>query len=227
MEYRQIPEVHIQNKRLGRHVHHDPTSKRFVADLADKIVDTLHASAGDLPFDQQHVGSCTGESITEAADSDPNYDSTKPPRTQKDAYSVYGRETADAGTPWPPNDPGGSGLAVCKAAVEMGWITSYSHAFGIDQALAALVVRPVIVGVNWYDSFDTPDPATGLVSIADGASVRGGHEICATEIRAAKEEVWFWQSWGPGYGQNGRFGMTFATLDRLLQEQGDVTVPVV
>jgi hypothetical protein len=115
---------------------------------------------------------------------------------------------------------------VCKAAVQEGLIASYSHAFGVEHALQALVIRPVITGISWYTSFDTPDPSTGVVEIASGATVRGGHEVVADEIDAYNEIVWFWNSWGTGWGQGGRFAMSFATWGQLLRRQGDVTVPI-
>lgn len=147
-------------------------------------------------------------------------------RTETDAITLYERETADEGYPYPAYDPGGSGLAVCKAAVELGWIRSYTHAFGLQHALQALVLRPVITGVNWYSSFDTPD-VNGVVSVAPGSVVRGGHELVADGIDAANQLVWLWQSWGAwGLNGTGRFAWSFATWERLLSEQGDVTVPL-
>ncbi len=114
---------------------------------------------------------------------------------------------------------------VCKAAKKMGLINAYKHAFGIEHALEALVVRPVITGISWYTSFDTPD-ASGLIEIAEGATVRGGHEVVADGIDLQNELVWFWNSWGPEWGKGGRFCMSFDTWDRLLKEEGDVTVPI-
>ena len=75
---------------------------------------------------------------------------------------------------------------VWKAAKQLGLISSYRHAFGVEHALEALVLRPVITGIRWYTSFDTPD-SNGLVEIASGATVRGGHEIVADEIDAGKQ----------------------------------------
>ncbi len=220
----ELPEQRVPDKRLGRHVHHDPRSRDFPAPRAPQIVSVKHGATG-LPLDQGQIGSCTANALCGALDSDPNL-SGGTPYDETEAVKVYGLETKLEGKPYPPNDPGGSGLMVCKAAQQMGLITSYQHAFGVQHALEALVLRPVITGVNWYDSFDHPDPQTGEVAIAAGATVRGGHEIVADEIDAANKLVWFWNSWGTSWGQGGRFCMSFDTWDQLLQQQGDVTVPV-
>jgi hypothetical protein len=240
---RTIEEQVVEGRRLGRHVFHDERSKNFEAGLAPKIKNVDHASQG-LPLNQGDVGSCTAEATCAALNTDPDAEHLKGSVkghifTQDDAYKLYGKETANEGQPWPPNDPGGTGLWVCKAAKQLGWITSYHHAFGLQMALKALVLRPNIWGMNWYSSYDTPDPETGIVRLTPGAYIRGGHEICAvqivlkgtdipgTSVTAPDDLVGFWQSWG-GWGLHGtgRFYATFADLDRLLGEQGDVTVPM-
>ena len=220
-----LPEAHIEGKRLGRHVKHDPRSFEFQAGRATQIVSVTHQATG-LPLDQGQIGSCTANALCGSLDSAPDYHGGTT-LTESDAIRVYELETKLEGKPYPPNDPGGSGLMVCKAAQQLGLITSYSHAFGIQHALEALVMRPVITGVNWYSSFDTPDPQTGLVQLTAAATVRGGHEVVADGIDAPNRLVWFWNSWGTQYGLGGRFCMSFDTWDRLLQEQGDVTIPVV
>lgn len=216
--------------RLGRHVLHDLRSHEFPAQTAPDIVSVCHQAQG-LPLNQKDVGSCTGEALTAAANAAPNLPADGRPRDQADAYTLYHQETVLEGKPWPPNDPGGSGLMVCKAAKELGWIKSYRHAFGLEHALRALVLRPVIFGVPWYQGFDKPN-SDGEVRIA--GSVRGGHEICALRIIAEHELVGFVQSWGDVYGvpdpemglpKAGAFYMTFQTLDALLAQQGDATVP--
>ncbi len=115
----------------------------------------------------------------------------------------------------------------CKAARDLGLIDSYTHAFGIDHALEALVLRPVITGIKWYSSFDSPDPVTGLVEVTQGAKMRGGHEVVVYGIEAERELVWCWNSWGQQFGHGGRFSMSFDAWDFLLRDRGDVTVPIV
>ena len=225
-----IRERKVEGKPLGRYIVHDPRSRDYEAELADAVKDVLHSGHG-LPLDQGEIGACTAFATCAALNSDPNAAALKGSVkghtfTDSDGDKLYGKETADEGQPWPPNDPGGSGLYVCKAARQLGWITSYKHTFSMSAALKALVLRPVIWGVNWYDSFDNPDPETGVCSIGANAQVRGGHEICAVEIKASEQLVGFWQSWGSwGLNGTGRFYIGFGDCERLLSEQGDVTVP--
>jgi hypothetical protein len=224
-----IHEIRVNGKPLGRHVHHDSRSRNHPAELAAGITTVTHEAVG-LPLDQGQIGSCTANALVGALNCAPNYgthpDSPGAPWTETDAVRLYERETADEGQPYPPYDPGGSGLAVCRAAKELGMVKGYTHTFSAQAALHALVLRPVIVGINWYSSFDQPD-GNGVISIEPSAFVRGGHEILANGIDADNKLVWFWNSWGTGYGLSGRMAMSWDTLARLLGEQGDVTVPVV
>jgi hypothetical protein len=197
---RRIQETVIEGRRLGRHVLHDPRSRDFSASRAPKIVSVTHAATG-LPLDQGNIGSCTANALCGALDSSPDNAGGKA-YTENQAVSLYELETKLEGQPYPPNDPGGSGLMVCKAAKQLGWISSYAHAFGIQHALEALVLRPVITG-------------------------GGGHEVVADGIDADNQLVWFWNSWGTQFALGGRFCMSFDTWEQLLSSQGDVTVPIV
>ena len=218
-----IPEVPYANRRLGRHIHpFDPRSLAYMAEGASQVVSVQHAAVG-LPLDQGNLGSCTANALCGALNSSPNYTGTT--RTEADAITLYGRETADEGEPYPPNDPGGTGPWVCQAAKELGWITSYQHALGLQAALQALVLRPVITGINWYRAFDTPIP-NGQIAIAPGDTVRGGHEVVLDEIDVEHYLVGFYNSWGPSWGVGGRGYMSWHCWWRLLAEGGDVTVPI-
>jgi hypothetical protein len=126
----------VAGKRLGRHVVHDPRSRNFTAPLAAGIVCVTHAAAG-LPLDQGKIGSCTANALCGALNSAPAFTGGTP-LDEAEAVKLYGQETQLEGKPHPPHDPGGSGLMVCKAAQKLGLISSYQHAFGIQQALQAL-----------------------------------------------------------------------------------------
>jgi hypothetical protein len=62
------------------------------------------------------------------------------------ARILYGMATKLDGLPgtFPPDDTGSSGLGVAKAAKALGYISAYHHAFGLEHALAALTLGPVI-----------------------------------------------------------------------------------
>lgn len=226
-----IPE---HSRRLGRHVNHDPASRNFPAEKADSLRSVIHRGAGYLPLDQGQIGSCTGNALAGALDLEPNWKAGDKIYSEPDAVQLYKWETAMEGQPYPPNDPGGSGLNVCKVAKQHYWISSYTHTFSIQDALLALVLRPVITGVNWYTSFDSP-ASDGQVSIGSGATVRGGHEFVVhglylnpgfPDTNLDEIQVHCTNSWGPEFAIGGRFWMTAATWKQLLSEQGDVTVPV-
>jgi hypothetical protein len=219
--------------KLGRHIEHDPRSRDFPAKKATKIVSVMHDASKLLPLNQGQVGSCTANAALAAIECAPYLGKVTLPvpladarAAEKFAVELYHDETLlhPKDGIYPPNDPGGSGLAIAKVLKNRGLISGYSHAFGLDHALKALVLAPVILGVDWYSSFDTVNIKTGLVEIGPNAKVEGGHEICAFGIDVAAKLVWFWQSWGKwGKAGTGQFCMSFDTVDALLKNQGDCT----
>lgn len=208
---------------LGRHLEHDDASRAFPAERAAALKSAKHKRTRK-PFDQGDLGSCTGNAMCGVLVTQPWKHSKFSERTAVELYELATTLDNVAGA-YPPDDTGSSGLAVCKAAQQLKYISAYHHAFGLDHALAALVLAPVIIGINWYDSFDTPG-AGGLIEIADGAQVRGGHEVELLEIDVDRQIVRGPNSWGPDWADHGYFEMSFETLGRLLSEGGDCTVPV-
>jgi len=116
---RTLPEQMVEGHRLGRHVVHDPRSRNFSADAAAAIKSVQHQAVG-LPLDQGNIGSCTANAMCGALDSAPD-NATGRQFGENDAVSLYELETQLEGQPYPPNDPGGSGLMVSKAAKQLGW----------------------------------------------------------------------------------------------------------
>src|SRR5207253_2899673 len=161
-----------------------------------------------VPLDQGSLGSCTGNAVAGALNTEPVWQHGDPLANEDVAVKIYELATTlDAyDGSYPPDDTGSSGLAACKAAKRLGLLTSYRHAFGIDHALGALMLHPVITGVNWYEGFDQPD-ASGRVEIA--GNVRGGHEFEVVSFTPATSTldgiVGAVNSWGLGYGKSGRF----------------------
>lgn len=219
-----LEERHDRAVRLGRHVNHDERSKDYPAATAP-LQTVQHGHHGRI-LNQGQTSSCTGQAVTDALNGDPLWMRGKT-RSEKLARQVYSLATQIDPYPgqWPPTDTGSDGLSVCKAAKQLGWISNYTHAFGIDQALGALVRQPVLIGVQWMDSMFDPDPSTGLLDIS--GKVAGGHEIALFGLDVAAQQVKLLNSWGKGWGFGGYAFLRFADLDALLRKQGDCTVPVV
>lgn len=219
---RLLEENVIVGQRLGRHVEHDEASKQFPA-ARSALATTVHHRRSK-PFDQGDLGSCTGNAMAGALDTAPFTHAHLGERT---AVKLYELATTldDVPGSYPPDDTGSSGLAVCKAAKQLGYISAYHHAFGLQHALEALVVAPVIIGIVWYDSFDEP-ALDGELVISPNAQVRGGHEIEVNRLDVESKMIGGYNSWGSSWGVDGQWIMSWATFDDLLGNQGDVTVPV-
>ncbi len=208
-----IAERHVEGKRLGRHVHHDPASRGFSADAAALIVDVRHVRHVPI-FDQGQLGSCTGNAMVGCLSSG-EYTLQGTEELAVECYSLATHVDRIRGV-YPPTDSGSSSLGAMRAAKKKGWIRSYAHAFGLDHVLRALVLRPGIVGINWREECDAPD-SSGVVRFA--GDIRGGHEVCMVGIEGRL--VWFANSWGPSFARDGFFAMSWDDFDAALHEDGD------
>lgn len=213
-----------QDPRLKRHVYHDSRSKRYAFDTSKLVVTSVVHPRAIPILDQGDLGSCTGNAGIGALATDPLYKTLpknlKYPLNESGAISLYSdAEVIDGSGPYPPNDNGSCGLSIAKALQNANIISGYQHTFTLDDALKALTVTPIIVGINWYDSMSTPQK-DGRVSPV--GYIAGGHEIVAREIDAKNQRVWFDNSWGKSWGVNGRFYLTFKDFGTLLDQQGDV-----
>jgi hypothetical protein len=83
----------------------------------------------------------------------------------------------------------------------------------------------IVEGFLSHNCFDSP-PSSGLLTISPGAQVRGGHEPMLRGIDVTAQTVFGDNSWGTSWGVDGSFSMGWATLERLLAEDGDGTVSV-
>lgn len=228
---RRIPELYGAG-RLGRHVRHDPASRRYPFRASGAALVSVRHERHIEILDQGGTGCCTGAACDGALGTSGLYDQLEAAgRVPSDMSVSFARDvlyhlaTVDDefdGT-YPPTDSGSSGLGVAKAAQSLGLISGYRHAFTSDDALAALVAGPVLVGVDWYAGFDRP-ASTGEMQFY--GQVRGGHELVADELDVERQRVWIANSWGATFGINGRAWWSWATFRRLLASDGDVTVLV-
>lgn len=229
IELDRIPEIPVEGKRLGRHLHHDSRSKAYAvkAEPRGALASVQHHRFAPV-FDQGSLGSCTGNAAVGALGTGALYQAVSGIGLrfeEKLAVSVYSGATAIdsfAGT-WEPDDTGSDGLSVAKVLKLNNWIAGYQHALSLDAALTALQTNAVITGVTWYEGFDEPS-STGRVVIS-GAE-RGGHEFVVDGIDVDNQRVWATNSWGTSYGEGGRFWMSWDTWGTLLENGGDATILV-
>jgi hypothetical protein len=239
---RELPEYHLDGLPLGRHVEHDDRSRGYAFQVSAKMAGAQLQQVRHQRYipvlDQGNLGSCTGNAAEGAAGTGVIYqaipltvaarpDQSDAASDEVRAVSLYSLATQLDGIPgqYPTDDTGSTGIAAAKAMAKAGLISGYQHTFTLADALAALQVVPLLFGINWYTSFDTPD-AGGLVAITPGAEVRGGHEVVADELDVTRRLVGFTNSWSGAWGLQGRFYIGWGDVERLLGEQGDVTVPV-
>lgn len=236
--------------RLGRHVAHDPRSRRFAFGFrpeAARKVESRPSWTRRIPvLDQGALGSCTGHAGagwvgTDTADragitriGDPPFaarrDESTPPVGPVDetwAVALYSAATVIDPFPgvYPPQDTGSDGLSIAKVLEAWGLVAEYTWGFGgLTDVVTGLQSGVVLLGTVWYSSMFYPTPSGELVITAD-AYVAGGHEYVADgELDVDQRRVWITNSWGD-WGIDGRAWLSFDTLGRLLAEQGDAVMP--
>lgn len=144
------------------------------------------------------------------------------PFTPTDLY-----KWAQANDEWPgENYDGSSTLGLMKALQGKGYITEYRWALDADT-LARWVLEkgPVLVGTTWFMDMFTPDNEQFIYP--EGEDV-GGHEWRITGINLDKVSsrggigsARMVNSWGRGWGHNGRAWIQLSDLDRLIKNAGE------
>lgn len=224
--------------RLGRHVHHDSRSLDFEylpRNAKPKQQNTSWDSSTG-PLNQGQIGACTGNAEAQWL----NTDFADAVRTathhgaylnEADALAIYslGTKLDSAPGSYPPDDTGCSGIFVAKAGEKLGYLDSYTHTFSFQALQAAIETTPTINGTVWTNTMFKPNNGLVKVGKLTQSNIAGGHEYLCKGIDWTEEVLEFRNSWGdqdawPGCKPGGYFAIGFADYERLLAEQGDVTV---
>lgn len=171
-------------------------------------------------LDQGSEGACVGFSVAHELAARP-----KPVAgiTDEVARQLYKR--AQVLDQWPGEDYSGSSvLAGMKAIQELGHIKAYRWAFTADElALAVSRKGPAVLGINWYTGMFNTD-TEGY--IAPTGTIAGGHAIACIGYNVTARRFTLHNSWGQGWGRNGRAFVKHDDMSRLLGEGGDAAIPI-
>lgn len=229
------------DRRLGRHVNHDPRSRRFPMRVGTVELRSVRHRRQVPIWDQGDLGSCTGNAALGCLGTDPFFGTVSDVEraalggwTEQGAVSLYAAATTWDGFPgtYPPEDTGSDGLSVAKALHNAHMIAGYRHAFTLPDLLGGLMETPCIVGTEWLSGMWNPD-ADGVIRPA--GSLEGGHEyVCDEFVRAGDvfgssrgvatvDMLGFTNSWSMSWADSGRHYMRADEFGWLLDRQGDAT----
>lgn len=217
---------------LGRAgVWHDPANRNFPARELPRTVAAPRRTAWSTAtvFDQGDYPDCTTEASCGLLCTSPIRATVsktlfKLVDDETKRYQFYQR--AQAYDPWAASPHDGSSTdAPLKLMRELGLIKEWRWLFGLAEVREHLQFKgPVIVGTNWYENMFHPDKHA---FIRVGGEIAGGHDWRLVYYDARNQRYRMVQSWGHGWGENGRAWVTEADLERLLGEDGDAATVVV
>lgn len=215
--------IPFEDKRLGRHVVHDPKSWDFQEELprqAEPLRSVQHYRYDPYPKPIQKVGCCTFVSECMLGNTINNRIRGKVLDLELavKGYSMATKIDPFEGT-YPPTDTGSSGLAAAKVAVELGIAEKYIWYFKLDDLLRALQKHPISFGGLWtYDMFKANRQNPLVRPTGENA---GGHQWVLSGYNAVDNliagECW----WGKDFGRNGRFYISVADFRGLFENRGD------
>lgn len=174
----------------------------------------------DTWLNQGNVGSCVGNSFAHDLASNPIPVKNV---TEEVALKIYYHAQSLDGIPGV--HEGTSVLAGIKSvqALYPDSSTGYHWAFNVNDLILTLShVGPVILGINWYTGFFTPDSSG---EVHKTGIVEGGHAILCNYLDTKRRGFWLHNSWGIGWGKAGTCFMSYDVLSQLLNENGEACVP--
>ena len=103
-------------------------------------------------------------------------------------------------------------------------IASYLWTYNIKTLIDTILTKgPVVVGTNWYIGMFYPDK-NGLIKIS--GRLAGGHAYVINGVDTKKQLFRIKNSWGRDWGVSGHAYISFANMQRLIAENGEVCLAV-
>ncbi len=208
---------------LGRRIQFDDRSWDYpIRALIGKVKPRSYTWTCDSWLNQGQEGACVGFALAHELIAKPKV-FTK--IQEIDALSIY--KKAQDLDPWSGNNYSGTSLLAGIQALQTLYpsaLKEYRWAFGLQDMTDTIGnYGPVVIAVNWYEGFYTPDDQ-GYIH-RTGKRV-GGHAILANGVNVKKKHIRLHNSWGRSWGVNGECFISFDDMERLLNEKGEVCVPV-
>ena len=206
--------------------HKDSRSRNFAArDIlgATPRFKRVWTTRKEGPLDQGGEGACVGFSCAgELAAKPAAYPVTD--ETGRKIYAAARQVDKDSGRFYSSGATVLAGMQACRRA---NYFSKFVWCFGIDDTINWIVRRgPVLLGINWYDLMYEP-ARNGLLEV--GGDIVGGHAIMANGYWPAHPQfgdvLVLTNSWGKGWGINGRAYLPIESATRLLKEEGEVAAP--
>jgi C1A family cysteine protease len=211
---------------LGRHAAPDERDKlhplRALLPSRVALPESKHWVTGPV-LDQGATGSCVGHAWA-------GWLTASPMRTKNgpSPYQIY-RECVVLDE-WAANDMeanlsdtelqwGTSVRAGAKALEARGHIQEYLWAFDLDTIKRYVLLRgTVVMGTDWYTGFFEPN-SKGFVKPT--GIIEGGHAYVCNGYSKIQKAFRCLNSWGPAWGQKGRFWIAEDVMAQLLKDGGE------
>lgn len=228
-----LPNPVVNGHGFGRNINHDPQSLRYKVGRTAAPKSVEHEIVIPI-LDQANIGKCVAETGAEflgwsetwktISDDLKKALSTVASAEQWTSALYHELTVRDgfAGT-WQPDDTGSDGLTLGKTLTAWGLISGYQHVTTVGEAEATIQEQPFAIGTVFMEGMETPT-REGIVK-ATGRAL-GGHEYLCFKRDAERDLWWFRNHWTLDWGLKGCFAYDTATLQWLMDQQGDITVPI-
>lgn len=216
---------------LGRWKAPDPKSRDYPFTGTVRRKSVLHAANAPIT-DQNGYGACVGFTDVDILNT-AKFVNSRRRALHDDNYldEDYGLGFYEFATKldewpneqWPPDDLGSSVTAGAKAMQRWGYIDRYEHAFDFETFLAALERQPVMLGTLWTEGMYDPDRK---FLVHPTGELAGGHAYMAFGVNYVSEKIKCRNHWTDQWGDDGDFYVSFADMEWLIREGGEVVVPI-
>lgn len=215
---------------LGCWLSPDPRSQEFRFSAPVRRRSVLHDTNGPI-LDQGNIGACVGFTAADILNTGTFSRSRRRPQGRRtyfgsdSGFGFYEYATLLDPFPdkWPPEDFGTTTTAGAEAMRKSGYIDRYEHTWSMSGFLAALERQPVMLGTLWTSEMS--DPTNKGFAVPSGELV-GGHAYMAFGVNYPEEKIRCQNHWGPEWGLKGDFYVSFQDMDWLINNGGEVVVPI-